>query len=297
MEFFINGEKADIELTDENNAAEIVKSMETQLEKGLIIASLSINNRYYSPESPELEAITVDKIENVSMEIATAEEVSFNLINEARTMLDKVINDMRENGFDHVRELNEIFDWVVEAIHIINKTAAYDMAEAHIVISTITQVKDYINNPERQEEKIQALASILGNITQYLESIQIKLSSGYQIDPDDLLNSINETEILLPQISESFQVGNDRDALSQVQKVITVLESCGIYLKSILKDFDEEKRADVEESYNGLNSMLGEMLEAFENGDFVLIGDLLEYELPDRLSSYKNIVFGGELHL
>ncbi len=290
MNFFINGEPADIQLTTEKTIADVISSFSQEMEKGLMISSLEIDGTYYASDNTELEQLRVETVTTIHIEIATQEEVSISLLQESKVMLQKVAEDLRQNGFAHAREFGDIFNWIMDTITTINQVSVFPLAEAKLVISTIKQVWEYLNSPERDEAKMDNLASIISNLMLYLDSIQVKISSHFEIGKKDLIEMIETGETVLPQIAEAFQLGRDQEALTMVHTVINVIENCSLFLKRVLPSMAESKRDDIQDLYNELNSLLGEMVEAFENGDFVLIGDLMEYELPDKLRNYKEQV-------
>ncbi len=287
MTFLINGEAADVTFTEEKNAKDLMDSFMQQLDQDLIISSVLINEKYYSSDSEDLEQITLDQIQTINIEVATQEEVSVSLLQESKQMLHNISLDLKENGYSHAREFGEIFSWLTETITTINRISVFPLAEAKLVISTIKQVWEYLNSPEREETKLESLASIISNLIMYLDSIQAKISSHFEIGKKDLQEAVDSGLALLPQIAESFQLGKDQEALGMVHTIINVLESATLYIKRILADFSDDKKEEIQELYNDINNLLAEIVEAFENGDFVLIGDLMEYELPEKLQSYK----------
>lgn len=289
MEFSINGEICDIQLEGEQNAQQIIQSFSSQLETGMIIASLSINEKYYSPDNPELSKIPAESIETIKIEAGTQEEISLSLLEESKMILMNMADDMKQNKFEHVKQYNELLNWIMETLTAVNKVAMFELAESRLLISTLTQVRDYMNSEERESEKVESLASILTNLIQYIDSIQIKLQKGFEITKTELLDMIEHGSNVLPEIAESFQLGQDRKAFEGIHTIINLLENCSIYFKTRLPEL-KNKDVRVSELYEDLNSILGEVVEAFEKADFVLIGDLMEYELPDKLDELASLL-------
>lgn len=290
MTFLINGEAADIELTDEKTIQDVVHSFTSQLDQGLMVSSLEIDGKYYPTDSPDLDRLSVDAVQTLHFEVATQEEVSVSLLQECKVMLSRVSDDMRQNGLAHHREFSDIFLWIIDTITTINRISVFPLAEAKLVVSTIQQIQNYLQGSDQDETRLQNLSSILDNLRLYLDSIQVKISSHFEIGKKDLQEMIETGETLLPRIAEAFQLGRDQEALGHVHTVINVIESCSLFLKKVLPTLNDERREEIQELYNDLNSLLGEMVESFENGDFVLLGDLMEYELPEKLRVYREQV-------
>lgn len=101
----------------------------------------------------------------------------------------------------------------------------------------------------------------------------------------DLLAETGNIAVLL-------QTGKDREALSRLIRLIEVLQKL-IRVVHLLNDqallnlgIVEIDGAKISEFSTGLNGFLRELSEAMENGDSILIGDLLEYEITPRIGSF-----------
>lgn len=294
MEFKINGEVCDIQLEGEKNAADIIDSFSKQLESGVVIASLSINGKYYSPDNPDLKDISADSIRTIEVEAGTQEDIALSLLEESKLILINIADDLQKNGFDHVTQFNELFAWIMETLNAVNKVALFELAESRLLISTLTQVRDYVNSSERDPAKVESLGSILRNLIQYIDSIQIKLQKGFDISKRELLEMIDHGSNLLPEIAESFQLGHDQKAFEGIHTIINLLENCSVYFRSRLPEF-KNNDLKVSDLYEDLNALLGEIVEAFEKADFVLIGDLMEYELPEKLDELAKVLESDEI--
>ncbi len=291
MDIKINGQTLDVTLENEKTAYDIIDSIIHELNgKDSIISSIEIDGHFYSLDDEGLKSISIDNIKFINIEIAKKEELVISLLDECKNMLFNISGDMKKNGFSHSKEFNDLFQWVIETIDSINQISQFKMVEAKLLISTINQIIDYLNGDQKELSKIETLTSIIENLVTYLDAIQLKISTNFSVSKDQVTESINGCVELLPEISEAFQMGRDKEALSKINTVISVLEMCCIYLRKNLSGFSSSERDEIDGLYNEINALLSRIVEAFENGDVVLLGDLLEYELPDKLESYKNII-------
>ncbi|NPV02348.1 MAG: hypothetical protein HPY53_13320 [Brevinematales bacterium] len=290
MQFKINGEPADVVIENEKNALEVIRSFQGILEKNLIISTIEIDKKFYSPQNPDLVNIPLESINEINIEVGTQEEIAASLLHESKGMLANIINDMKKNGFSHTAQYSEIIDWIIETLKSVNSITAFHLNEIKILTTTLHQIKAYLNDSEREEAKIPSLCSIIENMIQFFDSLQLKISNQFKIDRNDLLQALDNCRTELPEISESLQVGKDREAFGKIHTVINVLETCSIYFRQHHAEMPSEYQEDAEQSYQELNSLLTDIVVAFERGDFVLIADLFEYELPDKLESYKNLI-------
>lgn len=291
MQLTVNEEVVDITLENEQTAYDIISSFSKQIGEDMLISSIRINDRYYSPEDQEkLETILLDGIDQINIEVGTQDEISINLLQESSRILRSVAEDLKQNGFSHEEEIFKVLDWVLETVQTVGKISILSLSEVKLVDSTLQQLLDYLNEPEKETSKIPAITQILLNLIQYIESIQLKISNGFSLSREELSQAIQNILKILPEIAESFQIGKDSDALEKIHIVINLIESCSLYIKKNPDSFSKEKEEEIENLYEEFNSLLEEILEAFQNGDFILIGDLMEYELPDKLENYQSII-------
>ncbi|OHD58202.1 MAG: hypothetical protein A2014_07770 [Spirochaetes bacterium GWF1_49_6] len=290
MQFKINGEPADVVIENEKNALEVIRSFQGILEKNLIISTIEIDKKFYSPQNPDLINIPLESIDEINIEVGTQEEIAASLLHESKGMLSNIINDLKKNGFSHTPQYSEIIDWIIETLKSVNSITAFHLNEIKILTTTLHQIKAYLNDSEREEAKIPSLCNIIENMIQFFDSLQLKISNQFKIDRNDLLQALDNCRTELPEISESLQVGKDREAFGKIHTVINVLETCSIYFRQNHSEMPADYQDEAEQSYQELNSLLTDIVVAFERGDFVLIADLFEYELPDKLESYKNLI-------
>jgi len=293
MDIFINGTRIDFTLEDEITVTDVIESLQENIKKDNgVISSIYIGDNCYSIGDEELSKYKIGDVKELKIEASTKEELAAMLLEECKKILTKIPDDIRENAFKHTSEIRKLFSWITETIETINSLALFSMIEAKLLISTVKQIDDYMDSSFKESSKTGPLSDIITNLISYIEAIQLKMSSDFTVTRESLLGSINEGFELLPEISASFQVGKDSDALAKINKIIGILELCGIYLRKNIDSFSDNDKNNIENLYNDINILLGKIAGAFENGDIVLLGDLLEYELPGKLADYKHIILG-----
>lgn len=85
----------------------------------------------------------------------------------------------------------------------------------------------------------------------------------------------------IEEVSRLIQEGNE---ILGIKKLIPIFDGIEYISNavSLTKDIQKEKI-----ELDDLNEQLNEILEAFENEDYILIGDLLNYELLPVMESIK----------
>lgn len=93
------------------------------------------------------------------------------------------------------------------------------------------------------------------------------------------------------KIVELLQSGNEGegtlrflDVISQLEEILTIFKHTVDYVTGLPVDADGRRFLD---ELNTFQQRVGELLGAWENRDFVLISDLLEYELVPQLETFQ----------
>jgi hypothetical protein len=118
-----------------------------------------------------------------------------------------------------------------------------------------------------------------------------------------VIESLDEIERLFPIIINSFSEVSDTLIAGQKHKALTAFtQSLGNWRKiinflrvieaSYKLNFDEIEvnGRKVDDLNNDLFNILNEIKKAIENEDLVTIGDLVEYELKDKLEEQRSII-------
>ena len=85
------------------------------------------------------------------------------------------------------------------------------------------------------------------------------------------------------QVGEMIQGG---DEISASKRMVSVFEGIEYIIKVIELTNIKDKNLD---EINNLNEQLEELIDAFENEDYILVGDLFQYELKPIVENMKDI--------
>ncbi|KOM96830.1 hypothetical protein ACP49_14880 [Clostridium botulinum] len=95
---------------------------------------------------------------------------------------------------------------------------------------------------------------------------------------------IGNLKIGIINASESFQSDNENKALESIPLIIDGIE----WLVQVIQLTKDIQKSEI--SLDGLNEKLEKIIEAVENSDFILVGDLFQYELMPIIEEIeKNI--------
>jgi len=290
----INNQVLDVTLENEKTVYDVVSSLGKELaKKEIVITTVEVDDKTFSSGDKVLNDMPLEGVGVINVEASSKDELVINLLEESKKVLSNISVDIKKNAFLHCSEFNELLQWVRETIDTINRLSVFNLVESNLIISTINQVCEYLNSPDKEESKISSIASIMESLINYIDAIEVKIGAHFEVKKEEVVEMIDNTLQILPEISEAFQIGKDKEAFDKINEVINMLEICCIYIKKNVSSFSADKKDSIQKLYEGINSLLIQIVDAFEKGDAVLLGDLLEYELPDKLENYKSLILEG----
>ncbi|MBU0936403.1 MAG: hypothetical protein KKI09_09315 [Spirochaetes bacterium] len=93
----------------------------------------------------------------------------------------------------------------------------------------------------------------------------------------------------LSKVAVRLQTGKDAEAMHTMVLIVELINKTVRILPDFISVSDQELNIDglnVQDFYESFNTVLRELMEAFEHKDSVLIGDLAEYEILPRMGAF-----------
>jgi len=173
----------------------------------------------------------------------------------------------------------------------------YEIMENHVPGNRlITEVKvNDITFSERWpgEAKVIPLDKIykLEFLTKPLEFIADKFL-------EDLPNKLDEIVTGLKEAAELYRVADEQEANLNFVKVINALRDFINFIAQLKRvNIIEWDKLNLEEDYQKLINLMDEMLDVQEDEDWILLADLIEYELAPLMESWKDIAENMRKHI
>lgn len=139
------------------------------------------------------------------------------------------------------------------------------------------------------QENFQSLMSKSVEDVEVMEFSTVLLSGLFDL-LTEMLPEGGEIFSGLESLSAQLQTGKVKESSKTIQEIANLMEIV-IYVFNCCGNFPEkfisEKIGDQDfkEFFNGFMAVLPEFLDSFENKDYVLLGDLAEYEILPRLKA------------
>ena len=313
MEFFINSQKFDITLDGTETLQIIFDNLDKWCQDNdLVINSITINEEhlFYSINDKEADIFkNKDDIKRVDIEAISYFEYAYNsfigIIDYVRRIsLAEVTDSM--NISDIIEGTNLIIDSIPRTTFLLGTALEkHDiMSDIKVLEARVERLKELDNTIEGgnffrtdiqpflkdtflktllillDDVEINLLISLSNNILETNALYRIGILKSF-IEP--LLNSIDD-------IVSCIQTGDDKSGFLKIEKFSKSIEIlCTIISKSLnVYDLDFNDIYYNEVAFltfiNELNANMNNIIEAFQNNDYVSVADILEYEVKEKIS-------------
>ena len=290
MVITINEKPADISLENEKSLKDVISGLDTWLKKeGFFMSNALLNGKALSLDETDLGDIKIENIERLDIFAHELQELVLENVGTLYQFLFLVKSNIAEKNAENIRELRTELPYILDTMDSILGVEKGVFSEKLKTLIDIGIGQDGVPM-ENTEELIQYLNTIL----LFLENIIRE-----KTDPaGEFVKTVKALGLSLPNIREItvlLQTGKDKEAMeliiaftelsSKVTRLFPLLE--GVDTVRIPENVGEKPLRDF---YTEMNGFLSELLEAFENEDSVLIGDLLEYEIAPRIEELVTAV-------
>ncbi len=325
MDIVIEGNKLDFELEKENNVLEVVESIEGWLsQKYEVIDELTIDGNSVLPsEKDKLEGALVSETDVVEIKTLNHLEYAIHSLLELQDYLNRFVdrlnedtktemdNDKKDEILDGLKWIHGILLNISRILHLdMNTVFVHNIPLSDIVTQNnviLVELDTYKYNLSVFEEIMETrLKANLIAIKDYVPKIMNNLVFRYTNPKDlteehicgnleDVMNTIKAFIPRIPDIGTNLQAGKQLEAYMDIKNVLAMMEILVGHLRK-LEELLKIKYSDlvvdkinVDQLNKEFNELLLQLSEAFTNNDIVLLGDLLEYELIDKLEIYLRI--------
>lgn len=297
MVITLNSEPFDVTLENEKTLNELFSGLSKWLsESGFEITGLKQDGKELElDKSSEWEKTLLDSINKLDIK-AISESDKY--VSDLQTLYQYITLLQNAITAENIALTNDL---LTELPYITNAMDSFlikkDLPEVGTV-KLLERINIFKDKKEKQTENKNNLIQHLQNLSLILQ-IRIKeVTSPY----NELKNTSELLKNLIPDISDvsvRLQTGDDKQAMNSVLKFIELSEKL-IRIFPFLKEFgytdirnESIDSVSFKDFYKDLNSILVELVDAFDINDSILIGDLMEYEIAPRVSKlleYLNLI-------
>jgi hypothetical protein len=312
MEIWINGARADIRLEAEKNALEVFTALEAWAEsQGFLLDDCHIDGvRVVDPGDPALAQRDVGAVGRLDVRMLTTSEYAFTVLGEIDAYLARMktrLEDGRELAADELQDLLIGIEWLRKTLAgAVKPLRLSTEQEPLLALLKEAEIAAFRLRGDPKPEFRQRLEASLGLLETGARAILrrgyfhlVRQVCGAMMAKDAGANLSGEglrlLEILrqiLPASAAEIQKGRDASAMPLVQHAVEALELLLALVErgELLLRIEQKEASDLSALREPLSAKLVELEGAFQRRDFVLLGDLLEYELAEQLPAMEKVV-------
>ncbi len=314
MNILINGKQLGFKLEAEKNAKEIVWAIKSwAAADGRIISSLSVDGKRYELDNEKaLEELSVDTILGMDFTVESTRDLIISTISEAVHYSSKVLDfDLKRIDAEQMKNLKDGLQWLHDAFAASRLVMGVDYDTFTFEDRTFSGVLQELSVLGRSLSaealgKDDSLALKIKETVRFfvifMEALRQKLFAGTD-EPMDVVEQMKTAMEFFDSYAEKsdeiaalLQTGKELEGLEKLSILTAYLESSIRILVNLrtVEGLDLEGRTVGEKPFvefiADLQSVLKEIIGAFDNKDIVLLGDLIEYEIPEKVD-HLNALF------
>jgi hypothetical protein len=283
LEIQINNQNLDFTIEQDETLGEVVKDIEAWLDgTDLVLYSVRHEEReLLSMPYEQWGSTPHSEVGILDVKVKHARELALLNLQTILEYLGMLKQSITANAGDRLEELLSGFSALVESLD--KHFPANPLLQTLVSLFENSQAEQVLAWPEdKRQQALKLIDLVHARVSFRLQEHQ---------DPKAALKTLSDAlAVCIEEVSEIsilLQTGKDRQAMDTIVRFSELSQNLVRLVASV---FSENSNKDLEVFYQELNSVLSELLEAFEAKDTVLIGDLMEYEIAPRLERLRTFL-------
>ena len=307
MELFINNQQADLEIAPDETIADLYKAISTFADSSsLIIEELTIDGKSYLEDETIMQDQACSKFSKAEASLITREQYVYDLCTElldyvfgAKDEIEKKTGESNlQLSTEELSNLKEALVFLEEGSELVEKSLSGPDATSPL--------KDIFRNilialGMGTIENQASLISSIDILISYYSNLRFKVGvfllrrnlTSENINQEEFLEGFKSLEEAVKELNvktvEMYQTGKDLHGIEFLRMATESIESYLFALKTgFSKQFFDTAKSDFDGISNDINNILSELISAFEDDDLVAVGDILEYELNEKIEAINS---------
>jgi hypothetical protein len=300
VEIKINNQPLNVTLENEKTLGEVINGLEAWLDDANLIVRSAHAGADAGPSRQDIlssrgwESMPVDSIDALYLTVTHADELLKENLHTVEQFLNLFKAALTDADCSRITDLLSGIPYLAESVRRQFSTDLRSDLDELLRMLADTEAEAIAAWPPPVREEALRLIAVLSERT----ARRIKELEEPEAVLRELAAELDRYGEKLGEASILLQTGRDREAMGTVigfsdlsgrlARIIAYIRPS----RSSGKDGDllTPEGKNIQAFYADLNKQLEELVEAFQNRDSVLIGDLLEYEVAPRLKTLKSLV-------
>lgn len=279
MELFINDSFISISPDINDTVQHVLNAVNSQLPEDLVIITMKINGTYQAIDDPAILGINVSTLDKIELAVSSHSEIGVSLLEDGKNFVLFSINELKNGSLIKSKEIIQSFSWIIESLDALRSSLAFPPIDITILRAGIVEAIKFLDQDQLTSEEIHNLSNHLEALSNHFSILQKKLLNPADYTQESTLAKLQETQKLLPDLAAYFQTG---DSVKAIQDLCTVIDMIEMYIRYAVSKPDDTKIEEYAMTFKDLSTQI---LNALENKDFILIADLIEYDLNDHIDT------------
>lgn len=288
MKIIVNKEEINFTLEKEKTAGEVFDHLNNWLsEQNLFVTELSLNNEeIFLHQKEEWEDRDINSIEVLQIHAITRKEQMLKDLNTLGHYFQMYIQALKDHNTELLKDLANEYPYIKSNLpHILQLDEYLFDSQLHSLMESSGILEGSI------DVDVDNLIEEWNNILILLERRKAEFTDPWE-EGRRTAETLVAMKSQLSEVSLLFQEGKDRQALDLII-VLTELLSRLFRILGQLTGLREDN-PELEQFVDTFKDILLELSEAIKNDDTILMGDLVEYEILDRLDFLPTLFEGGK---
>lgn len=313
MKIYINDELVDVQLENEKTSMDLHDSLHKELKKHKkYIYDFKLKRKNTMDEEQTWDNIPLSEVDSIYFYVGSFQDMLINTLYTLNQYLDEIGTKIYESESIHEGDINELREgtgWIFEFIDVLAGLLKTDIENINVKMpeknhenlkNNMLEFKELIfklTSENFHSLKIQIIKTL--RVLKYfsLKVFNHILSNNISYDElihylDDFENQIEQIQQDLVTINTNLQTGNDQKALLLLQKLFDQLEFNFFILTTAIERNKENTKinSNIKQFLDPIMEILNDLSSAMNDMDMIAVGDILEYELSEKISNIKNYI-------
>ena len=319
MNIYVNEQKLEAELTGERNLKEVYESFRDWIsEHKKYILGVSVDRKETPVTSSSLDTMEPENVGRLDFYIGDEMDMLLHTLGEMDHYVDQIgttLFDQENLSAEDISHLQEGIQWIQQIMTSFSSMLKIDLKNMSVLLpensdsdpiaEILERLKDYSQNFHNGSVRkdIEVFLGDLRSFKFFLMKLDLQLKS-MGIDGSELISTVEKFESgmnplidKIISVNEKFQRGKDKEALQDLDGIAAELHACVAVLHAVEQRLLRDQGHSIQELSVGnlsfpklmkdLAALLKDFNDALETNDFVAVGDIMEYELTEKLASLR----------
>ena len=311
MEIYINEEKIDFKLEGEKTLTEVFDHIRQWGEKErMILDGFSVNGGplEHDIENPNRGGKDgLDSIRRLDVRLVLREDYFHAFAGSLRSYLERLRQSLEaKDTYREIDSLKEPVEWIKSSLGKLSEL--FEIGNRMELLEGVKKLEIAVYRAEerdpknRDEKELRSCVEVVDELLKGVKRIEVQARlrtlkihienfspdnrKAIAADMKELVRLLGRVAV---EIAKNIHTGADREAMFSVQELVTGIQIVFLFFEKIKKmsgldnaslDGAEEK---IDDLYQELSRCLEEVESSLKEKDFVRLGDVVEYELGERL--------------